>query len=817
MGSFLRNLALSRRLLEVTMIGCLLATTVRATAAEADKQVLDAFRRDVQPLLKQFCFECHAGPIKKKKDPVRLDRLDPDMIKGPHAETWHDVLSQLNRGEMPPEDEPQPSAAQRQKIVDWVTAQLKRAAEVRRNTGGHVVLRRLTRYEYRNTMRDLLGVDLDFAQNLPPEPNSVDGFKNNGASLGISPLQIEYYLKAARDALAKAIVTGEKPKVIKFDNKKAKKNEKAKKNQKKKKKNKKRVKSTSRLVRNEQFVVNLNEFPRQGQFRIRVWARAEMPKGAGYPRMQVSIGLKSDTKSPEEAVSQLDITATDKAEAYDFFGRIEDFPLPGHNPKFPGMLLLVRNVYTVQNRKAKKVKGKSSNPVIHVASIEFEGPLLDNWPPTSHTRILLKRNATDSDGQYARKVLARFMERAYRRPVEQREVETIGRFFDKIRPASPSLEEAIRETLARVLISPDFLYLVEPAGTPEKRTPLSDFELASRLSYFLWSTMPDEPLLALARGGKLRQAKVLEQQVRRMIADKRSWNFVRNYTNQWLNLSGLERVAVNPQYYPRFDNRLKDDMRGETQHFFAEILYKDLSYMNLIDADFTMLNRRLAEHYGMPGPRGNQFERVAIKAEHHRGGLLAQGSMLLSNSTGEDSHPIKRAVWLLDRLLDDPPAPPPPDVPELDKKNADLAGLSVRKQLEMHRKKDACNSCHRGIDPWGIPLENYDATGRWRETIRGAIRKKKNKKLPPVEAESVLPGGHKISGPQSLKKHLLSNEKDRLARACVKKLLSYSLGRSIELGDRQAVEMLTKKFTQRKYRLSDLLVEIVKSEPFQTK
>jgi len=414
-------------------------------------------------------------------------------------------------------------------------------------------------------------------------------------------------------------------------------------------------------------------------------------------------------------------------------------------------------------------------------------------------------------------VLARFMERAFRRPVEQREVETIGRFFDKIRPASPSLEEAMRETLARVLISPDFLYLIEPAGTPGKRTPLSDFELASRLSYFLWSTMPDEPLLTLARGGKLRQAKILEQQVRRMIADKRSWNFVRNYTNQWLNLSGLDRVAVNPQYYPRFDNRLKDDMRGETQHFFAEILYKDLSYMNLIDADFTMLNRRLAEHYGMPGPQGNQFERVAIKAEHHRGGLLTHGSMLLTNSTGEDSHPIKRAVWLLDRLLDDPPAPPPPDVPELDKKMADLAGLSVRKQLEMHRKKDACNSCHRGIDPWGIPLENYDATGRWRETIHGAIRKKKIKKRSPVEAESVLPGGHKISGPQSLKQHLLSDEKDRLARACVKKLLSYSLGRSVELGDRQAVETLTKKFAQRKYRLSDLIVEIVKSEPFQTK
>ena len=785
------------------------ATGAPLSAAEAPAFDAQNFRHKIQPLLKQHCYDCHGEDEQEGK--LRLDTLNPDLVAGPHAETWHDVLQHLNLDKMPPEDVDQPSIADRVLMTEWLSSEFKRLDRTRRSTGGHVVLRRLTRYEYNNTMRDLLGMDLDFAKDLPPEPTSHDGFKNNGAVLGISPLQIEYYLKAARSAVGKAIVTSERPEVY---TRQATTSDKG---------GKKAGKASDRLVTNEEFFVRLDDYPREGRFRIRVHVRAETPEGAGMPRMQVSIGLRSDTISPEETVAEVDVTASkDKAEAYDFVGRIEEYPLPGHNPKFPGLLLHVRNVYAGQAIKKSKPKKNDPQPetptlpAIIVDSLEFEGPLIDSWPPESHTRILFEKDPADSETQYVRKVLSRFMERAYRRSVDQTDVELIVRFFEKVRPSAASFEEAIQETLARVLISPNFLYLIEPAGERDEPTPLSDFELATRLSYFLWSTMPDEELFDLARAGTLRNPKELQQQVRRMLADKRSWNFVENYTDQWLGLSGLERIAVNPEYYPDFDNRLKNDMRGETQHFFAEVLYNDLSFMTLIDSNFTMLNRRLAKHYGMPKLQGNDFQRVELNGEYRRGGLLAHGSMLLTNSTGEHSHPIKRGVWIMDRLLDAPPAPPPPDVPGLDKTTGNLASLSIRKRLEIHRTKPACNRCHAGLDPWGIPLENYDAVGLWRDEVKGPVRKKIKTPLL-VEAESVLPNGHEIKGLDGLKAYLLEKEEGRLARACVKKMMSYSLGRNIDFSDRQAVDALTKKFAEKDYRLSELIVEIVKSESFRTK
>ena len=278
-------------------------------------------------------------------------------------------------------------------------------------------------------------------------------------------------------------------------------------------------------------------------------------------------------------------------------------------------------------------------------------------------------------------MVERFATRAFRRPVAVSETELFLSYYNRIRSNFPTLEEAIRETLAMVLVSPEFLYLLEPGRQSEKRRPLSDFEMASRLSYFLWSSMPDDPLFELARQRGLRDRDALETQVRQMIADPRSDRFVENFVDQWLNLSGLDRIAVNPEYFPDFDARLKLDMRRETQRFFAEIVRRDLSALNLIDSDFAMLNRPLAKHYGISGPRGNEFERVALGPDDHRGGLLTQGSILLSNSTGEDSHPIRRAVWLLKNLLDSPPPPPPPDVPELAQDESGIAAVSLKRTV----------------------------------------------------------------------------------------------------------------------------------------
>jgi len=783
---------------------------ITAEPAFAEPEAAAKFKHAVEPILRQNCYRCH-GERKQAAD-LRLDTLNPDLNDRAAAETWHDVLNKLNLGEMPPANEPQLSAAARSTLVDWVTAEFKRTEAIRSQTGGRVVLRRLNRYEYQNTMRDLLEVNADFAGDLPPEPTSADGFQNNGQALGMSALQLEYYLKAARAGLAKAIVTGPEPEVHRqtftetVDAK---------------------PKTASKLNRLEgaaKFLSRMDAFPRTGEIRVTVRARAEVPEAAGHPRLQVTLGVRSDTLAPERILGEADVSSADVAE-FEFRGRIEEFPLPGHNPKFPGLLITARNVYDggkpAMNDKPKGKKQQPAQavdptqPVIVIESLEFVGPIFTQWPPESHTQILVAREADWDDAEYARRVLARFMTRAFRRPVTDAELAAYHEVFQKLQATEPSFEAAIRETLALVLISPEFLYLVEYDETNEPRL-LNDYELASRLSYFLWSTMPDDELFALAAGGELHKPAILAEQTTRMLTDARVEDFVRHFTDQWLNLSGIDRVAINPEYYPDFDDGLKPDMRRETQEFFAEVLATNASCLNLLNADFAMLNRPLAKHYGIPGPRGLDFERVQLQPEHRRGGLLTQGSVLLSNSTGEDSHPIRRAVWLLDRLLDSPPPPPPPDVPELNPDEPSLAGLSTKLQLEVHRKKEACNSCHRGIDPWGIPFENYDAVGRWRTEIRNLSRRGKVTTTP-VAADSTLPGGHEVAGLAELKQYLLDHERERFARALVSKLLAYSSGRSLELTDQPTVDQLTADFAEQDYRLRELIVAIAGSKPFQTK
>jgi hypothetical protein len=376
----------------------------------------------------------------------------------------------------------------------------------------------------------------------------------------------------------------------------------------------------------------------------------------------------------------------------------------------------------------------------------------------------------------------------------------------------------MREVLAMVLVSPDFLYLVEPASPDDKRK-LNDHELASRLSYFLLATQPDARLTRVADAGKLRQNETLKRQARRLLKQDQAWQFIEQFTDQWLDLGALDRVAINPEFYPDFDNALKPEMRRETQHFFAEILRNDLSALNLLDSDFAVLNEPMARHYGLKGPKGSAFERVALKASDPRGGVLTQGAILLGNSTGADSHPVKRAVWLRDRLLNDPPAPPPPNVPVLDEEDPDFAKLSVRRQLEIHRKDPACADCHRGIDPWGVALEEFGADGLWRSEI---LRKEKvGKRLKdvniPVKSEATLPGGYKVTGVEDLKRHLVEEKHEEFTRALTSRLLAYALGRSLELGDSETVDALTKSFAQNDYNLRKLIEDIVTSEPFVTK
>ncbi|MBT7742912.1 MAG: DUF1592 domain-containing protein [Opitutae bacterium] len=479
----------------------------------------------------------------------------------------------------------------------------------------------------------------------------------------------------------------------------------------------------------------------------------------------------------------------------------------------PDWLTLSEKIALHQSRKplprfrTKKSKVYAEDPDfsrIIIESVEFVRNDYPSWPSSQHRRIIHDGENLSLPGT-AKIVIGRFLRRAWRRPVSEDELGKWVGHFKRIREEENSAIFALRETLTASLASSNFIYLSEPHKAQKPRA-LNAHELASRLSYFLWSSMPDEKLSALADEGSLLDSKILEKEFDRMLADEKSDRFADQFSTQWFDLDGVDRVAINPRYYEKFDSSLKTDMMGETRAFFREILRSESSALQFIDADFTMLNATLAKHYGLEGPRSQRFERVSLKGTDRPGGVLGHASIQLSGSDGTDSHPIKRAVWIRERLLHDPPNPPPPDVPGIEQSVENFEKLSVREQLAVHRNKVACADCHRSIDPWGIALESYDAIGLFREKT---VRKKK-----PISTETVLPGNHKVNGLEDLKKYLLDQRREQFAHALVSKMLTFALGRSLELSDELVVKELSERFAREDFRLSALMKNIVQSEAF---
>ena len=779
----------------------------------------EASRRgpSVAAILERHCVACHGPAIQSAN--VRLDNLSRD-IGGDRraAETWHDVRNALNSGAMPPPDAPQLASADREALLDWLASEFRDADEVRRRVSGPGMMRRLNRIEYRNTMRDLLGLDIDYARNLPPDEVSRDGFTNNGSVLGMSALQMEHYLNAARKGLSRAIVEGPAPPVFEHhaeqtvDDKL------------------KTVKWSNRLGRTGTFVARIPEFPDEGEFALRVRARAEIPEGAPYPRMHVALGYRADTQTPSKTVAEVDVS-NPVSRTFEFRGRIEEFPIQSRTQsKYPGMLVWIRNSYSdgkpppLGEKIEAQAGGRTvermvwpvdpSFPAIVVEALDFKAPAYSNWPPEHHTRLVpVHPKSVRDETRVVRKILRRFLRRAYRRPVRETDVNPILQFYGTVRPTVDSFEKALRETLAMVLISPDFLYRIEASGQAGKR--LNDHELASRLSYFLWGTMPDAHLTALADRGGLRDARTLRAQAQRMLADPKSSVFVEQFSDQWLDLSGVDRVAINPNYYPDFDPSLKAEMRRETQYFFATLLREDLSALNFLRSDFTVLNQRMAQHYGIHGPKGDAFERVSLQGSGRPGGLLTHASTLLSNSTGEDSHPVERGVWIRKALLGDPPAAPPAAVPNLAAGDPATGLLPLKRQLELHQDSVACARCHRGIDPWGIALEEFDAVGLRRETV--LRRSGETERRHPVDASATLPDGHEVDGAEALTQHLAERYDRRFARTITSKLLVYALGRSLERRDDATVEDIASRFERTGFRLRELCTIIATNELFRSR
>lgn len=793
----------AQRLLVSVVLCC--GLTTRLIGAEEN-----SFESDVLPILQSHCVRCHGPELQEAN--VRLDNLSIDLTENRAAtESWHQVLNVLQASKMPPQDEPQLSGTQLSTVTDWVSNSLKAALAERQKTDGRVVLRRLNRVEYENTMQDLLGMEMDYARDLPPDAVSADGFHNNGLSLQMSSLQLEYYLATARRALDRVIVEGEQPRAINhaftatsIDNWLG------------------EAERSNRLGRRQELLVKMvNDYPDDGDFLVRVQLTADLKPSTGYPLLEVSVGYQIDTEILMREFNLVEVTSPE-LQTFDFFGRLENFPLPVRGQgKFPGLVVRVRNVYDDKSPLPKPQKDESGKttypsedqlPTLTIQSVEFHGNTYEQWPPDSHRRILFDAPDVDrEDTAYVTQVLQRFMIRAFRRSVTEAEVARFVAFYQAIRPEFPSFEETIRETLALVLIQPDFLYLLEPAG--DEKRQLSEFELASRLSYFLWSTLPDERLMELATAGTLRDN--LAGEVERMLADGRAQRFVQQFTDQWLSLNVVDNVAVSRDRFPDFDDRLKQEMCAETHAVFAELLRENLSATQLLAADFTMLNEPLAKHYGIEGVFGRRFRRVPLPPELHRGGLLSHASILLSNSTGADSHPVRRAVWIRDRLLNDPPAPPPPNVPSLAEANPEFHQLSVREQLEIHRAAESCNQCHRSLDPWGIALENFDAVGKWRTDLPPLAGD--GAQARPINATAVLPDGREVVGADGLRDYLASDRRREFARSLVSRLLTYALGRSLELTDQSAVDQVLEQFAQDDYRLKGLVHTVVLSEPFQTK
>ncbi|MGE3808616.1 MAG: DUF1592 domain-containing protein, partial [Gemmataceae bacterium] len=773
---------------------------IQAQPQEANAK---AFTEVIRPLLQNHCVRCHGAD--KPKAGLNLARLGADMFQEKSSAVWHEIADRVNLGQMPPKGEPALSREELNSLSTWIARELKRATAVARDRGGRIVLRRLNRNEYRNTIRDLLGVSHDASLELPEDP-PANGFDNNGAALTVSPLHLEKYLRAARKAVDLAIVTGEQParERWRFQAERRSKedrgyyyaNDTPQGNRENRNERGRFIAWTLgggtaehqspgfehlHPVRPEEYrtqvlrAINFT-YPQAGEYIVRVRAFGHYPGDArpdsfrfGPPRLQVaSNGFR---------VLSCDVEA----------GRNE--PVVYEARYFSEAVrttVFVRNRYDFSANFINQELNKRLNvrdadypkPYLAVDWYEIDGPIYESWPPSSHRRILFASKNRDNEEVYAREVLAAFARRAYRRPVAKEEIDRLVAGFRKARPCKDSFEAAIKVPLIAILCSPDFLFLSEPSDQ-EKPRRLTDHELASRLSYFLWSSMPDEELFRLAETGRLHDEKVIDQQVARMLKDPRSREFIKNFTGQWLGLRQLGRVVPDAKLFPRYDEHLQEAMAGETEAFFAELLDHDQSVLKFIAADFTMLNERLARFYDIPGVKGDHFRKVALKPEYQRGGLLTQASILTITSNGTRTSPVKRGLWILENMLADPPPPPPPNAGEIQPQVPGADKATVRERLAIHRSVAACAACHAKIDPLGFALENYDASGLFRVQESSRFQFNPHVRDPKIDASGTLPDGRSFKNVRELNQLLLQDE-DRFLNCLCEKLVVYALGRGLE-------------------------------------
>jgi PAS domain-containing protein len=748
----------------------LLAQSKSAVERAAANQ--QAFEREALPFLKKHCLDCHSG--EEPEGEVALDAFKDAPAVAADQKTWQRVIEMLRSGAMPPEDAEQPPMPARRQMIAWIERTIYDLDCDLPTDLGRVTIRRLNRAEYNNTVRDLLGVTFKPADDFPSD-DVGSGFDNIGDVLTVPPILIEKYLTAAERIADEAIIA-DPSQFVKAQHR-----------------DRRQLSGEGSAdydeerrrwtISSEDGVVSAEfEFSRAGEYRLRAFA-SQQAAGDEPAKMELRLAgkpLKSFEVSTFRETRTFEITIEVAAGQQKLSAHfLNDF----YDPDNPNERRRDRN--------------------LRVYGFEVDGPL-DVGPgdfPEIHRKLINVRPEDNLAVLDAAKTNLRpLINRAFRRPATEEEVERFAGLVDAAVKQGDSFEQAMQVGLIGVLVSPHFLFRAEH----DKSAVVSDYELASRLSYFLWSSMPDDELFALAAQNKLQEPSVIEQQVRRMLADPKSEALVQNFATQWLNLRLLDAITPDPKIFPDFDAALKADMRRETELFTRAIIHEDRSVLDFLDGRFTYVNQRLAKHYGIPGIEGDEFLRVSFTDRERRGGVLTQASILTLTSNPARTSPVKRGKWILENILGTPPPDPPMDVPALEETAKARPGASLRKQLEIHRTNAVCASCHKTMDQLGFGLENFDAVGRWRERDGEHA----------VDATGELPGGDKFNGPLELA-GVLKARRLEFARCLSQKMLTFALGRELRVQDRCTVDKIVEAAEKQDFRFSALVVAIATSDPFR--
>ncbi len=717
------------------------------------------FEDRVRPVLQKYCFDCHEGD--RAESGISLDAYQEANAKTSDRVAWLKVLRQLQGRAMPPADAEQPSPQDLQDVIAWLETEALKPDCSGGERPGRVTVRRLNREEYNNTVRDLFGIAIRPADDFPSDDIGF-GFDTIGDVLTIPPVLLERYIDAAETVARAAIASTDidaAPSVVLPGGVMAR---------------------TGDMDR--EFTIE-----RAGDYVVRVTAWGDQA-GPEPPRMTIAVDgrrarqadVPNDRSSPSEHELRLSLEN----------GR--------HT---------IRITFSNDYYDPKATNNKDRN--LHVGSIAVLGPIgaLPAELPDFHNRFFSRPIPVGADPHEQtdvfRKLIRPVASRAFRRRVTEDELEGLSLVFLAARDRGETIERATQMTLAAMLVSPSFLLRAEAAALPGRIRDLNDFEIASRLSYFLWSSLPDDDLFRAAVRGELRTTKQVVRQARRMLLDPKAAALAKNFAGQWLGLRGLDEVNPDKNLFPDFDDDLLKAVRRETEMLFEYLVREDRSILEFLNAEYTFVNERLARHYGIPNVTGDEFRKVAVDT-NQRGGLLGHASILTVTSNPTRTSPVKRGKWILETLFNAPPPEPPANVPELaDGASGQLTG-TLRQRMEQHRADPACATCHKLMDPLGFGLENYDATGAWRVRDGRAD----------VDASGELPDGQQFTGPAGLRS-LLTERNDDFRRCFIEKLLTYALGRGLEYHDACAVERIAAASAEGDDRFSVIIGEIVSSPAFR--